>query len=201
MTYCNFCATRGQPSCTQVCVLEPCELMNLNAIMGCLCLCCHGPCEPIGQMVLILLVNQVVNCSRVWWGYCGFFLTMPVFFHAKCNKNSIPSLCKFQFPCCPKCTRWNWLLYPFCLCSLLYCYLGTTETISKMHIYVRSFFYKCRTVPERVYPFSKGICRNLYDFCCAYTSIYSIEPLPTVQELEHRARPYTCVDIVSCRCC
>eukprot|EP00268_Persea_americana_P043219 TRINITY_DN4339_c0_g2_i1.p1 TRINITY_DN4339_c0_g2~~TRINITY_DN4339_c0_g2_i1.p1 ORF type:complete len:401 (+),score=39.06 TRINITY_DN4339_c0_g2_i1:110-1312(+) len=58
-----------------------------------------------------------------------------------------------------------------------------------------------RAVPERVYPFSKGICRNLYDFCWARSSIYAIEPLPTAQELEYRARPYTCMDIVSCRCC
>ncbi|TYJ47516.1 hypothetical protein E1A91_A02G195300v1 [Gossypium mustelinum] len=58
-----------------------------------------------------------------------------------------------------------------------------------------------RRIPERVYPFSKGICRNLYNFCCVRSSIYSLEPLPSSQELEEKARPYTCLDILTCRCC
>ncbi|TYG75125.1 hypothetical protein ES288_D03G004600v1 [Gossypium darwinii] len=58
-----------------------------------------------------------------------------------------------------------------------------------------------RRIPERVYPFSKGICRNLYNFCCVRSSIYSLEPLPSSQELEEKARPYTCLDILACRCC
>ncbi|KAK5843828.1 hypothetical protein PVK06_006286 [Gossypium arboreum] len=58
-----------------------------------------------------------------------------------------------------------------------------------------------RRIPERVYPFSKGICRNLYNFCCVRSSIYSLEPLPLSQELEEKARPYTCLDILTCRCC
>ncbi|KAF8406680.1 hypothetical protein HHK36_008771 [Tetracentron sinense] len=56
-------------------------------------------------------------------------------------------------------------------------------------------------IPERVYPFSKGICINLYDFCCARSSIYSMEPLPSPLELEVKSRPYTCCDVLSCRCC
>ncbi|TYJ47517.1 hypothetical protein E1A91_A02G195300v1 [Gossypium mustelinum] len=43
-----------------------------------------------------------------------------------------------------------------------------------------------RRIPERVYPFSKGICRNLYNFCCVRSSIYSLEPLPSSQELEEK---------------
>ncbi|XP_043695328.1 protein S-acyltransferase 10 [Telopea speciosissima] len=58
-----------------------------------------------------------------------------------------------------------------------------------------------RGIPERVYPFSKGMCRNLYNFCCARSSLYTIEPLPTSQELEEKSRPYTCVDVLKCRCC
>ncbi|XP_019054389.1 PREDICTED: protein S-acyltransferase 10-like isoform X2 [Nelumbo nucifera] len=58
-----------------------------------------------------------------------------------------------------------------------------------------------RGIPERVYPFSKGICRNLYNFCCASSSIYSVEPLPTPEELEAKSRPYTCLDVLSCCCC
>ncbi|KAA8547563.1 hypothetical protein F0562_003992 [Nyssa sinensis] len=58
-----------------------------------------------------------------------------------------------------------------------------------------------RGIPERVYPFSKGACRNLYNFCCAQSGIYSMEALPTAQELEGKLKPYTCLDVISCRCC
>ncbi|VVA09999.1 PREDICTED: S-acyltransferase [Prunus dulcis] len=58
-----------------------------------------------------------------------------------------------------------------------------------------------RGVPERVYPFSKGACRNLYEFCCLQSSKYRMERLPTAQELEEKSRPYTICDVVTCRCC
>ncbi|KAF9682129.1 hypothetical protein SADUNF_Sadunf05G0076100 [Salix dunnii] len=58
-----------------------------------------------------------------------------------------------------------------------------------------------RGIPERVYPFSKGVCRNLYNFCCARSSIYSLERLPTAMELEDKSRPYTCLEFLTCRCC
>ncbi|PKI56002.1 hypothetical protein CRG98_023589 [Punica granatum] len=58
-----------------------------------------------------------------------------------------------------------------------------------------------RSVPERVYPFSQGICRNLYNFCCARTSITDLERLPTALEIEEKSRPYTCCDFLTCRCC
>ncbi|XAR58034.1 Protein S-acyltransferase [Bertholletia excelsa] len=58
-----------------------------------------------------------------------------------------------------------------------------------------------RGIPERVYPFSKGACRNLYNFCCAGSSTYLLERLPTAQELEEKLLPYTCMDVLSCRCC
>ncbi|XXG65993.1 hypothetical protein AAC387_Pa05g3558 [Persea americana] len=48
---------------------------------------------------------------------------------------------------------------------------------------------------------SRGICRSLYDFWCLRRCIHAIERLPTTEELESRARPYVCMDIVSCRCC
>ncbi|CAO2829470.1 unnamed protein product [Amaranthus hypochondriacus] len=53
-----------------------------------------------------------------------------------------------------------------------------------------------RTVPERVYPFSNGMCRNLYNFCCAKMSIYSLERLPTVEELEFKRRRRSCSQIL-----
>ncbi|KAK3410548.1 protein S-acyltransferase 10 isoform X1 [Eucalyptus grandis] len=58
-----------------------------------------------------------------------------------------------------------------------------------------------RGIPERVYPFSKGACRNLYHFCCARGSIYDLERLPTAQELEEKSKPFTCLDALTCRCC
>ncbi|GMY11127.1 protein S-acyltransferase 10 [Fagus crenata] len=58
-----------------------------------------------------------------------------------------------------------------------------------------------RGIPERVYPFSKGVCTNLHSFCCAQSSIYRMESLPSAQEIETKARPYTCLDVVTCRCC
>ena len=66
--------------------------------------------------------------------------------------------------------------------------------------YIVATFAIYRGIPERVYPFSKGVCRNLYDFCCV-RSIYSLESLPSAQELEEKLRPYTCSDVLTCRCC
>ncbi|KAL9461841.1 hypothetical protein AB3S75_004773 [Citrus x aurantiifolia] len=58
-----------------------------------------------------------------------------------------------------------------------------------------------RGIPERVYPFSDGVCRNLYKFCCVKASVYNLERLPTAQEIEEKSRPYTCLDFLTCRCC
>ncbi|KAL1824992.1 hypothetical protein ACET3Z_011770 [Daucus carota] len=58
-----------------------------------------------------------------------------------------------------------------------------------------------RGIPGRVYPFSKGICKNLYNFCFSRSTLYGMERLPTAQELEEKSRPYTCFNILSCRCC
>lgn len=54
-----------------------------------------------------------------------------------------------------------------------------------------------RSVPERVHPFSKGVCRNIYNFCCSF----GLERIPTPQEIEENSRPYTCLDVATCRCC
>lgn len=71
----------------------------------------------------------------------------------------------------------------------------TYELVRRRRItYLRDF-------PERVHPFSKGICRNLYNFCCVRSSINNIKRLPLTQELESKAKPYTCCDVLSCRCC
>ncbi|XP_073002395.1 protein S-acyltransferase 10 [Typha latifolia] len=63
----------------------------------------------------------------------------------------------------------------------------------------RRIFY-LRGIPSKVYPFNQGICRNIYTFCCARDK-YVLEAVPTAEELQARARPYTCNDIISCRCC
>ncbi|PON82695.1 Zinc finger, DHHC-type, palmitoyltransferase [Trema orientale] len=58
-----------------------------------------------------------------------------------------------------------------------------------------------RGVAGRVHPFSEGVCRNIFNFCCGRTSGYRLEPVPTAEELEEKSRPYTCLDCVTCRCC
>ncbi|XP_052190199.1 protein S-acyltransferase 10-like [Diospyros lotus] len=58
-----------------------------------------------------------------------------------------------------------------------------------------------RMIPERVYPFSKGAFRNLYNFCCIRSSIYRLERLPTAQELEENSEPHRCLNVVCCQCC
>ncbi|KFK34383.1 hypothetical protein AALP_AA5G138200 [Arabis alpina] len=55
-----------------------------------------------------------------------------------------------------------------------------------------------RNIPERVHPFSRGIRRNVYNVCCDNTNL---DALPAAFELEDRSRPYTCFDMLKCRCC
>ncbi|CAH9143135.1 unnamed protein product [Cuscuta epithymum] len=59
-----------------------------------------------------------------------------------------------------------------------------------------------RGIPERVFPFSRGVCRNVFFFCCDRSrEMYRMEPLPTAMEIEEKSKPYTCSDVMSCRCC
>lgn len=58
-----------------------------------------------------------------------------------------------------------------------------------------------REVPSKVHPFSRGICGNLFAFCCSCGDIYTLEAVPLMDDLEARPKPYTCIDIISCRCC
>uniref|UniRef100_A0A1J3FB25 S-acyltransferase n=1 Tax=Noccaea caerulescens TaxID=107243 RepID=A0A1J3FB25_NOCCA len=55
-----------------------------------------------------------------------------------------------------------------------------------------------RNIPERVHPFSRGIKKNLYNVCCGN---HNLDSLPTAFEIEDRSRPYTCLDMLKCRCC
>ncbi|KAJ3672362.1 hypothetical protein LUZ60_007083 [Juncus effusus] len=64
----------------------------------------------------------------------------------------------------------------------------------------RRIFY-FRGIPEKVHPFSKGMCKNLSSVCCSTESVYKLERIPPIEELERKARAYTCIDVVSCRCC
>ncbi|XP_016557993.1 protein S-acyltransferase 10 isoform X2 [Capsicum annuum] len=86
------------------------------------------------------------------------------------------------------------------LLLLFHSYLILTNQTTYELVRRRRILY-LRNIPERIFPFSKGACRNLYDFCCARSSMYRMEPLPTAQELEEKLRPYTCSDVLSCRCC
>ncbi|XP_010918214.1 protein S-acyltransferase 10 isoform X1 [Elaeis guineensis] len=93
----------------------------------------------------------------------------------------------------------------FCLVFLLllllfHSYLVLTNQTTYELVRRRRILY-LRGIPERVHPFSRGICKNLYVFCCSRDGKYSMEAVPTMEELEAKARPYTCMDIMSCRCC
>ncbi|CAN6485234.1 unnamed protein product [Victoria cruziana] len=58
-----------------------------------------------------------------------------------------------------------------------------------------------RGMPDRVYPFNDGICKNLFNFCCSCNGGYVLEAVPTAEDIEAQARPYTCWDVMACRCC
>ncbi|RVW51699.1 Protein S-acyltransferase 10 [Vitis vinifera] len=85
------------------------------------------------------------------------------------------------------------------LLLLFHSYLVATNQTTYELVRRRRIPY-LRGIPERVYPFSKGVCTNLYEFCFARSSIYRMEPLPSAQELEIKSRPYTCLDVLTCRC-
>ncbi|KAL8231715.1 hypothetical protein R6Q57_001493 [Mikania cordata] len=86
------------------------------------------------------------------------------------------------------------------LLLLFHSYLVVTNQTTYELVRRRRIPYM-RSIPERVYPFSKGACRNLYNFCFARRSIYAMEPLPSALELEQMSVPYRCLDVISCRCC
>ncbi|XP_034890600.1 protein S-acyltransferase 10 isoform X2 [Populus alba] len=103
---------------------------------------------------------------------------------------------------------WTGILYITCLKAnisrvwwkdAIMILLLVTLSIALIFLLLLLIFH--RGIPERVYPFSKGVCRNLYDFCFARSSIYSLERLPTAMELEEKSRPYTCLDFLTGRCC
>ncbi|KAK7406883.1 hypothetical protein VNO78_08518 [Psophocarpus tetragonolobus] len=86
------------------------------------------------------------------------------------------------------------------LLLLFHSYLILTNQTTFELVRRRRIHY-LRGIPERVHPFSRGVRRNLYNFCCARNTIYRFEPLPTSEEIEEKSRPYTCSDVVTCRCC
>ncbi|KAK8472101.1 hypothetical protein PHAVU_002G112900 [Phaseolus vulgaris] len=86
------------------------------------------------------------------------------------------------------------------LLLLFHSYLILTNQTTFELVRRRRIHY-LRGIPERVHPFSRGVRRNLYYFCCARSAVYRFEPLPTPQEIEERARSYTCSDALTCRCC
>ncbi|KAF7003022.1 hypothetical protein CFC21_018408 [Triticum aestivum] len=83
---------------------------------------------------------------------------------------------------------------------MLHTYLALTNQTT-YEIARRKRISYLRGVPRKVHPFSKGICRNLYDLCLSRQKGYVLEAVPPLDELEARARPYTCRDVICCRCC
>ncbi|KAI3519127.1 hypothetical protein L1887_08153 [Cichorium endivia] len=49
-----------------------------------------------------------------------------------------------------------------------------------------------RSIPARVYPFNEGVCRNLYNFCCARTCKYKMEALPSARAVDQMSISFTC---------
>lgn len=86
------------------------------------------------------------------------------------------------------------------LLLLFHSYLALTNQTTYELVRRRRIPYM-RGIPERVYPFSKGIRSNLYNFCCAPNGVYKLEPLPTAQELEEKNIPLKFSDVLCCRCC
>ncbi|XP_027914238.1 protein S-acyltransferase 10 isoform X2 [Vigna unguiculata] len=86
------------------------------------------------------------------------------------------------------------------LLLLFHSYLILTNQTTFELVRRRRIHY-LRGIPERVHPFSGGVRKNLYYFCCARSSVYRFEPMPTAQEIEEKSRPYTCSDVLTCRCC
>lgn len=86
------------------------------------------------------------------------------------------------------------------LLLLFHSYIALTNQTTYEVARRKRIFY-LRGVPERVHPFSRGMCRNLYDFCCSNQKGYVLEAVPPTEELEARAARYTCRDVICCRCC
>lgn len=93
----------------------------------------------------------------------------------------------------------------FCLIIVLmllifHSYLVLTNQTTYELIRRRRIHY-LRGIPNNVHPFSKGVLRNIYFFCWSRDDFFALESLPTREELEAKARPYTFHDILTCRCC
>ena len=83
-----------------------------------------------------------------------------------------------------------------CLCFLLllllfHSYLMLTNQTTYELVRRKRIPY-LRGIPESSHPFSKGVCRNVYNFCCAHGLL---EALPTPHEIEEKSRPYPCSDL------
>ncbi|EEC69275.1 hypothetical protein EE612_059568 [Oryza sativa] len=86
------------------------------------------------------------------------------------------------------------------LLLIFHTYIALTNQTTYEVARRKRIFYM-RGIPDKVHPFSKGICRNIYVFCFSRQKGYDLEEVPPLEELEARAAPYTCRDIICCRCC
>uniref|UniRef100_M8CFR8 S-acyltransferase n=1 Tax=Aegilops tauschii TaxID=37682 RepID=M8CFR8_AEGTA len=86
------------------------------------------------------------------------------------------------------------------LLLMFHTYIALTNQTTYEVARRKRIFY-LRGIPDRVHPFSKGICRNIYDFCFTRENGFVLEAVPPIEELEARAAPYTCRDLFCCRCC
>ncbi|KAG6538661.1 hypothetical protein ZIOFF_003789 [Zingiber officinale] len=130
-------------------------------------------------IVIVLLATLV---------FCLIFLNLLLLFHsylALTNQTTYETVRR---------RRILYLRYQFII-------LSTSADDGFILKHITAPFNDFRGIPEKVHPFSKGICKNLYTFCCSGHNIRDLEAMPTMEDFQARARPYTCLDVIVCRCC
>ncbi|KAG6534334.1 hypothetical protein ZIOFF_008220 [Zingiber officinale] len=130
-------------------------------------------------IVIVLLATLV---------FCLIFLNLLLLFHsylALTNQTTYETVRR---------RRILYLRYQFII-------LSTSADDGFILKHITAPFNDFRGIPEKVHPFSKGICKNLYTFCCSGHNIRDLEAMPTMEDIQARARPYTCLDVIVCRCC
>ncbi|KAK6119941.1 hypothetical protein DH2020_046316 [Rehmannia glutinosa] len=163
----------------------------------------HSTADAVHALLQLLMHRQILNKDSTfpknWYFYLDFLGDIP---------RSVMELIRWYICEETALCLWTSILYIGYLKSniseawwvdVIMIVLLAALSISLIFLLLLLLFH--RGIPERVYPFNKGVCRNLYLFCFAKSSMYRMEPLPTREELDEKAKPYTCFDVLSCRCC